>query len=139
MSMITVSVHLPMPAAQVWDLFTQPSHVINWNFASPDWCCPQAEAELKPGGRYVYRMEAKDGSFGFDLGATYSLFEPPFRSEAHLDDNRLVQVTLESDHQGTWLKQSFQPENIHPEEFQRQGWQAILDSFKAYATSQFNQ
>ncbi len=136
MNMITVSVHLPMSAQEVWGYFTQPEHVMNWNFASPDWCCPHAEAELKVGGRYVYRMEAKDGSFGFDLGATYHQYEPPICSEARLDDNRLVRVELKPDEAGVWLKQSFEPENVYPEAFQQQGWQAILDSFQAYAMSQ---
>ncbi len=134
--MITVSIKLPLPASKVWEYFTQPEHVVNWNFASSDWCCPNAVAELKAGGRYVYRMEAKDGSFGFDLGATYHVFEPPFRSEARLDDNRLVRVELQTEGESTWLRQSFEPENAHPESLQQQGWQAILDSFRSYTVAQ---
>lgn len=131
--MIKVETFINLPGQNVWEKFTQPQHIQNWNFATPEWHCPKAENELKEGGKFSYRMEAKDGSFGFDFSGVFDEINPPFSLKYHLDDARKVEVTFTEDSQGTRVIQSFQPDPEQPEEMQKQGWQAILDNFKKYA------
>jgi len=120
---------------EVWACFTDPEHVVAWNFASEDWCCPRAETDVRSGGRFVWRMEARDGSMGFDLDGTFDRVERPNLLTWHLSDGRAVELTLTPDGTSTRIEQTFEPENLHPVDLQIQGWQAILDRFAAYATS----
>jgi uncharacterized protein YndB with AHSA1/START domain len=117
---------------KVWDYYTKPSHIINWNYASDDWCCPTAENELYPGGRYKVRMEARDGSFGFDFEATYTELKKGEYLVYQLDDGRIVEVEFNDLENMTEVNITFDPENQNPFEVQRDGWQAILNNFKKY-------
>jgi uncharacterized protein YndB with AHSA1/START domain len=119
----------------VWNCYTQPSHIVNWNFASDDWHCPSAENDLQVGGKYRVRMEAKDGSFGFDLEATYTELEDGSRFVFVMTDDREVSFTISPEGNNTLVSIEFEAENMNPLEMQRAGWQAILDNFKKYVES----
>lgn len=130
--MITVQAKIEADKSNVWDGYLQPEHIVNWNFANEDWCCPRAENELKVGGKYLARMEAKDGSFGFDFEAIYSSIDLGNSFSYVMTDNRRVKVVFEEKENGTLITVSFDPENENTLELQRDGWQAILDNFKKY-------
>lgn len=130
-SKITVSATVAANAQKVWDYYTQPQHIIHWNFADPSWHCPGAENDLRVGGTYKARMEARDGSFGFNFEATYSDLTIGQGFTYGLGD-RMVSVALQSAGDKTEIVVTFDPENENPIELQRGGWQAILDSFKTY-------
>jgi uncharacterized protein YndB with AHSA1/START domain len=116
----------------VWAKYTEPAHIVNWNFASDDWCCPHAANDMKVGGLYDVRMEAKDGSFGFDFKATFTAVEPGQGFTYRMKDGRMCTVQLISQGDQTEVQVSFDPENMNPIEMQQAGWQAILNNFKAY-------
>lgn len=130
--MITVSATINSTIDKVWEVFVSPNHITKWNFASDDWCCPSATNELKKNGSFSYRMEAKDGSMGFDLNGTFTLIDKLNRLEYALEDQRKVIVTFEETRAGIVVTQTFEPENENPEELQKAGWQAILTKFKTY-------
>jgi uncharacterized protein YndB with AHSA1/START domain len=131
--MIEVEVAVNIPVVKAWKYFTAPGHITKWHFASDDWHTPSAANDPKTGGKFTYRMEAKDKSIGFDFEGTYSKVQPPELMEFNLADGRKVTVTfLTSDNQ-TIVKESFEPEGTHTLEQQRAGWQAILDNYKKYA------
>lgn len=130
---ITVTTFVNAPTENVWACWTRPEHIVRWNHASPDWHTPAAENDLREGGRFTYRMEARYGSVGFDFGGTYTKVEHPKEIAYALDDGRKVSVCFSEDGAGTTIVQTFEAENVHPEELQRTGWQAILDNFKQYA------
>ncbi|MBO27780.1 MAG: activator of HSP90 ATPase [Rhodobacteraceae bacterium] len=129
---IRVETFVNAPIEEVWHAYTTPEHITRWNFASADWCCPRAEVDLRPGGRQSARMEAKDGSMGFDFGGTYEEVMPPEALTLILDDGRKSRTTFEAKTGGTLVTTLFDPEDEHPEDLQRDGWQAILDSFKSH-------
>ncbi len=114
----------------VWEAWTQPDHICNWNFASDDWCCPGATNNLLPGGTFNYRMEATDGSAGFDFEGTYVEVEPHKLIRYTIGDGRLVDIRFEDGPGGITVTESFETEDVNSAELQRQGWQAILDNFK---------
>jgi uncharacterized protein YndB with AHSA1/START domain len=131
METIQVQATIAADKQKVWDYYTLPEHITKWNFASDDWCCPTASNDLKVGGRYVARMEAKDGSFGFDFDATYTELHEG-KSFRYVFGDRAASVEF-SEHEGkTQVTMIFDPETVHPVELQKQGWQAILDNFKKY-------
>lgn len=132
---ITVSVSVPVPAQRAWDIYTQPDHITQWNFASDDWCCPSATADLREGGAYSARMEARDGSFGFDLEATYTRVETPKHLEMVMTDGRRVQVAFDAENGSTKVTTQFDPDPEHPHDFQREGWQAIADNFAKHCAT----
>lgn len=132
---ITVLTIINAPVEKVWESFTHPEHIIEWNFATPEWHCPKAEIDLKPGGKFNYRMEAKDGSFGFDFGGTYDEVRQNEKLLYHLDDDRKVEVTFFENNGKTTVTESFDPDKQHPTEMQQQGWQAILENLKKYVES----
>jgi uncharacterized protein YndB with AHSA1/START domain len=134
-TIITVESTINAPVERVWALWTSPEHIMNWNSASPDWHTPKAENDLREGGRFTSRMEARDGSMGFDFGGVYTKVEPYKEIAYTMGDDRTVQVLFTGDGNTTHIKESFVAENTHPEEMQRSGWQAILDNFKQYAES----
>lgn len=136
MTKITIHTLVDAPIDTVWTCFTQPEHITQWNFASDDWCCPWAKADLKPGGRYVARMEAKDGSFGFDFEATYDEVIPENRLRYTLTDGRIVVTEFMEVNQQVSVTTEFDAETENSPEAQRTGWQAILDNFKAHAEQQ---
>lgn len=116
----------------VWDAWTKSEHITKWNFASNDWCCPSARVELKVGGKYVARMEAKDGSFGFDFGGVYTEVEPEKKITLKLNDTRVASTTFEVDEDKVVVSTIFDAEKENSEEMQKSGWQAILNNFKNY-------
>lgn len=129
---ITIQADIAKEPENVWEYWTKPEHITQWNFASDDWCCPSARNDLRVGGRLETRMEAKNGSFGFDFGGTYDEVEVPKRIAYTLDDGRKVITTLEPKESGTHMITLFDPESQNPIDMQRDGWQAIMNNFKKY-------
>jgi uncharacterized protein YndB with AHSA1/START domain len=126
---ITIETIVSAPIEKVWKAWTTPEDIRQWNAASSDWHCPVAEIELSPGGRFSYRMEARDGSMGFDFAGTVTKVVPLAVIEYSLGDGRSVAVEfLESDTTVT-VRETFEADSDHSSEQQRQGWQAILDNF----------
>lgn len=117
---------------KVWDFYTEPKHITNWNFASDDWCCPKASNDLKVGGKYSTRMEAKDGSFGFDFEGIYDEVEEKNKLTYSLEDGRQSTTIFENKANGTLVKTTFDAETQNSIDQQRDGWQAILNNFKSY-------
>jgi uncharacterized protein YndB with AHSA1/START domain len=129
---ITVTCTVNEPVSKVWDCWTLPQHITGWCNASPDWHTPRAENDLQVGGKFLTRMEAKDGSFGFDFSGTYTQVISNSLIAYTLDDDRKVSITFTENGTTTHVSETFDPENQNPAEMQRFGWQAILDNFKAY-------
>jgi uncharacterized protein YndB with AHSA1/START domain len=130
--MITITTTLKVPLAKVWECWNEPKHITQWCFASEDWHAPSATNDLKEGSFFTTRMEAKDGSFGFDLKGIYDQITPHQIIRYHLDDGRNVEVLFSENEGTTTIIEKFDPENQNPHEMQQQGWQAILDNFKKY-------
>ena len=130
---ITVETTVNTPIEKTWSLWSEPEHIKQWNNASDDWHTPHAENDLRTGGSFVSRMEAKDGSFGFDFGGTYDEVVPHKTIAYTMGDGRQVNVNFEAQGDSTKVTETFDPENMHPHDFQKAGWQAILDNFKRYA------
>lgn len=128
---ICVSVFIYAPAAKVWEYYTEPKHIINWNFADPSWHCPKAENDLRVGGRYLARMEAKDGSFGFDFESFYTEVIDG-KEFSYKFGGRKANVKFLENGNTTEVIVNFEPENENPVEMQRFGWQSILDNFRKY-------
>ena len=131
-TVITVSTTIRAQVEMVWDCWTNPEHIIHWNNASADWHTPFAENDLREGGRFIYRMEAKDGSMGFDFGGTYLQVVARRELSYVIDDGRKVSVTFEGNGKRTTVTESFEAETVHATDLQRSGWQAILDNFCKY-------
>ena len=134
-TIIKVETTVNTPLKKIWQLWTVPEHIMQWNNASPDWHTPNAANNLIVGGIFNYRMEAKDGSFGFDFGGTYDVIMPDSRIEYTLGDGRKVIVEFIADGNQTNIKETFESEMENSLELQKAGWQAILDNFKKYAES----
>jgi uncharacterized protein YndB with AHSA1/START domain len=117
---------------RVWDAWNTPEDVKQWNTASEEWHTTASTIDLREGGTFVSRMEAKDGSMGFDFEGTYTRVAPPQLIEYRMSDGREVQITFEEHAGGVLVKETFDADAEHPAEFQRQGWQAILDNFARY-------
>lgn len=126
---ITVSVTVPSTREVAWHAFTSPDAVQAWNFASPDWHCPSARNDLRPDGAFSYRMEARDGSMGFDYAGTFLDVAAPSRLRFTLGPDREVVVEFVATVDGTLVSQTFTPETTFPREQQRAGWQAIMDNY----------
>ncbi|MBL7740592.1 MAG: SRPBCC family protein [Chitinophagaceae bacterium] len=131
-TVITVENTVNAPVAKVWDYWNKPEHITQWNHASDDWHSPWAKNDLQVGGRLESRMEAKDGSFGFDFWGIYDVIREHEYIEYTLGDNRKVKVTFTADGNITRVSESFEAESTHSVEMQKGGWQAILDNFKKY-------
>jgi uncharacterized protein YndB with AHSA1/START domain len=129
---IKVETTVNAPVEKVWNLWNNPEDIKQWNQASDDWHTPRAENDLRPGGKLMSRMEAKDGSMGFDFEGTYDEVKPYEYIEYTLGDERKVKIDFRSEGNSTHIVEVFEAEQTHTEELQRQGWQAILDSFKRY-------
>lgn len=131
--MILVETTINAPVEKVWTKWTNPTDISQWNHASDEWHTPLVEIDLRIGSTFLYRMEAKDGSVGFDFIGTFSNITEERLIEYVLEDRRRVRITfLDLGNGTTHLKEEFDPENIHLIELQRVGWQAILDNFKKY-------
>jgi uncharacterized protein YndB with AHSA1/START domain len=128
---ITVQATINAELKKVWDSYTNPKHIIHWNFADPSWHCPSAENDMKIGGIYKARMEAKDGSFGFDFEAIYKeIIE--CKKITYEFEGRTATVQFDNLDAQTEVVITFDPENENPIEMQQNGWQMILNNFKAY-------
>jgi len=132
---ITVENTVKAPVEKVWELWKEPEHIKKWANASDDWHTPHAENDLKTGGKFLSRMEAKDGSFGFDFGGVYDEVRKNEYIEYTIGDGRKVKITFKPLGNETRITETFEAENENPIEMQRGGWQAILDNFKKYAES----
>ncbi len=129
---ITIEVNVATDRSKAWEYYTHPEHITKWNFASDDWCCPAAENDLKVGGKYKARMEAKDGSFGFDFEAIYDEVSIPEKFVYTMPDGRVVVTQFMEVDGNTEITTTFDAEDQNPVEMQRDGWQAILNNFKNY-------
>lgn len=132
MNAITVEVIVRAKLDVVWELFTNPDHIVNWYFASADWHCPNAVNNLKVHGDFCFRMEAKDKSFGFDFTGIYDLINDFNRIEYTISDGRKVGISFSETGNQTIITETFEAESFHPADIQKQGWQAILSQFKSY-------
>lgn len=131
-TVITIETTVNAPVEKAWAYWNQPEHVTKWNQASEDWHSPRGENDLCVGGSFSYRMEAKDGSFGFDFGGIYDVVDEYAYIEYTMGDDRKVKVTFTPDGDTTNIVESFEAEDENSHELQRDGWQSILDSFKKY-------
>lgn len=131
-SRITIEADVAAPIEDVWRAWTTPSDITQWNAASDDWHTTSASVDLRVGGKFKSRMEAKDGSMGFDLSGVYTKVVPNTSIECQLDDGRVVTAEFSVTEDHVNIKESFDPESSHSNEQQRQGWQAILDNFVQY-------
>lgn len=129
---ITIETTVDAPIEKVWTAWTKPEHIVEWNFASADWLCPAAEIDLNVGGKFKYRMEARDGSMGFDFEGTFIAIAPGREIRFVLDDDRKVTVSFEKSDSGVRVVETFEAENESTGEQQRQGWQSILNNFKTH-------
>lgn len=132
---ITIETTVNAPVEKVWEYFSLPKHIMQWNNASNDWFTPSSENDFKEGGKFVNRMEAKDGSMGFDFSGTYNKIVPNKRIEYTITDGRKVAILFAPEGEGTKMTETFDAETSHPAEVQKNGWQAILDNFKKYTES----
>jgi uncharacterized protein YndB with AHSA1/START domain len=132
---ITVESTVNAPVEMVWKSWTGPDHIVKWNHASEDWHCPKAENDLNPGGSFNIRMEAIDGSFGFDFGGVYDQVKKNELIEYTLGNGRKVQVHFSVEGDKTKVIETFDAETENSIELQKGGWQAILDNFKKYTES----
>ena len=129
--LITIETIVAAPPEKAFAAYVDPAHIIHWNFASPDWHCPAARSEQCAGGSFSFRMEAKDGSFGFDFEGEIVTFEPPRLLHYRFGD-RQARVNFTAQGEGTRVNVAFEAEAENPLEMQREGWQAILNNYKAY-------
>ena len=129
---ITINATVNAPVEKVWECWTTPEHIMQWNQASPDWHCPASSVDLKVGGKFSSTMAAKDGSFSFDFWGTYNDILENELVMATLGDGRMWKTTFASNGDVTEVVESFEAESQNPAEMQQAGWQAILNSFKQY-------
>lgn len=132
---ITVAATVNAPVEKVWTMYTEPAHIIQWNSASDDWHTTRAENDLQAGGKFVSRMEAKDGSFGFDFGGVYDAVTTNELIAYTMGDGRKANVSFIPEGSSTKLVVVFEAETQNSIELQQGGWQAILNSFKKYTES----
>ena len=133
--MITVSIEVKGSIEKIWDYFTNSEHIVHWNFASEDWCTPWAKNDLHVGGKFATRMEAKDGSFGFDFEGIYTDVTLHKGYTYVLEDGRKIIVTFEEVDGNVIVREAFDAETENTIERQQYGWQCILDNFKKYSES----
>ena len=126
---ITVETVAKAPLHQVWDAWNTPADIQQWNTAQDDWHTTRSTVDLREGGQFLARMEARDGSSAFDFEGTYTKVVPHRAIEYRMSDGREVQIEFAERADGVLVKETFETENENPPEVQRQGWQAILDNF----------
>ena len=135
MEKITVEVLIEADIEKVWQCWTEPEHIKNWNSASDDWHTPRAVNDVQVGGMFNIRMEAKDGSEGFDFEGVYTSVEHHKYIEYSMTDGRKVAVTFEMNDGTCKVTETFDPESENSIEMQKDGWQSILNNFKKYVES----
>ena len=131
-TIITVENMVNGPVEKVWEYWTKPEHISRWNYASDDWHTPWVKADFREGGKFTARMEAKDGSMGFDFGGVYDILRPNQYIEYTIGDGRKVTVTFAPFNNSTKVTETFEAEDMNSIDLQRAGWQAILDNFRKY-------
>jgi uncharacterized protein YndB with AHSA1/START domain len=129
---ITIETEVKAPLQRVWDAWNTPEDIQRWNAASDDWHTPSSRVDLREGGKFSARMEAKDGSMGFDFEGTYTRVVAGQRVEFRMGDGREVSVEFRQESGRVLVRETFDAETQNPPEMQRQGWQAILDNFARY-------
>lgn len=134
-TVITIETTINAPVEKVWKAWNTAEDVVQWNSASPEWHTPRAENDFRTGGKFLYRMEARDGSFGFDFYGMYDTITPHEYIEYTMGDDRKVKTTFTANGNATHIVQAFEAESTNSIDMQRTGWQAILDNFKRYAES----
>jgi len=134
MEKITVETSVKAPLEKVWNFWTAPDHIVKWNNASDDWHTPKADNDLRPGGKFSSRMEAKDGSMGFDFWGIYNEVKPHELITYTMGDGRKASLHFTQSAEGTETKivETFDAEETNAIEMQKGGWQSILDNFKKY-------
>ncbi|AZI67744.1 activator of HSP90 ATPase [Kaistella daneshvariae] len=133
MEPITVNITILKPIEKVWDFFYQPKHIVKWNFTTTNWHCPKAVIDFREGGRFDYRLEYKDKSFGYHFSGIIDEIRPLEYVRTVLDDGRKVEVYFKKlDENATEIIEVFEPEVQYSREMQRTGWYAILDRFHKY-------
>lgn len=132
---ITINATIAADTKKAWDYYTQPEHITQWNFAIDTWQCPSASNDMRIGGKYCARMEAKDGSFGFDFEATYNEIEEHKKIVYTIADGRKVQIDFNPVGEQTDVTVMFEAEGQNPKEMQHDGWLAILNNYKKYTES----
>jgi uncharacterized protein YndB with AHSA1/START domain len=130
--LITIETLVNSDINKTWNCYTAPEHITKWNFAADTWHCPSASNDLRVGGKYTARMEAKDGSFGFDFEAVYNEISDGEKFTYVMPDNREVNVIFNQNGDATEVTVKFDAETENPIELQREGWQSILNNFKKY-------
>ncbi len=129
---IKITATVNADSKKAWNYYTQPEHIIKWNFADPSWFCPSTTNDLRVGGKYSARMEAKDGSFGFDFEGIYDEVIDGEKLVLALGDGRKVDIDFKKNGSQTDVSVAFDPETENPIEMQKNGWQAILNNYKKY-------
>jgi uncharacterized protein YndB with AHSA1/START domain len=132
---ITIEAVIKAPVEKIWKDWTNPEAIVKWNNASDDWHTTRAENDLRAGGKFNARMEAKDGSFGFDFYGIYDKVITNELIEYTLGDDRKVKIIFTKQGNNTQIIETFEAENTNSIELQKGGWQAILDNFKKYTES----
>jgi uncharacterized protein YndB with AHSA1/START domain len=135
-STITVETLVQAPVSKAWECWTNPEHITQWNNASADWHTPTATNDLRPGGEFHFEMAARDGSMSFDFNGVYDEVLTNEKIAYTMADGRKATVLFHATGDATRIVESFDAENMNPEEMQRAGWQAILDNFKHHTESQ---
>lgn len=130
---ITIHAEINAGIDSVWENWTLPQHVIHWNFASPDWHCPDAQNDLQVGGKFTFTMASRDGEMSFPFGGVYTEVVPMQHIAYVMADGRRVSVDFVERDGITTVTEVFDPEEMNPLDMQQAGWQAILNNFKAYA------
>ncbi|MBK8368903.1 MAG: SRPBCC domain-containing protein [Bacteroidetes bacterium] len=134
-TVIKIETIVNKPIDQVWEMWTKPEHITQWCFASDDWHAPNSTSDFKIGGKLNTRMEAKDGSFGFDFWGIYNDIKPNEKVGITLGDDRKWDTYFSLVEGGVKVVEEFEAENENPIEMQQAGWQMILNNFKKYAQS----
>jgi uncharacterized protein YndB with AHSA1/START domain len=129
---VTIEAVVNASITKVWDCWTKPEHISKWNFASDDWHCPSAENDVRVGGKSSTRMEAKDGSFGFDFTVIYDVVIDFKELSYTMEDGRKATTVFENKGEQTSITTVFDAETENAVELQQQGWQMILNNFKKY-------
>lgn len=132
---ITVEATINAPVEKVWQAWNSPADIVKWNTPDPSWHCPSSENDLRVDGTFKNRMEAKDGSFGFDFEGTYNKVDLNREITYTMPDGRKVGTLFAEKDGKTIVTTTFDPETQNAPEFQKQGWQAILDNFVQYVES----
>jgi uncharacterized protein YndB with AHSA1/START domain len=132
---ITVTTVVNAPVEKVWQYWNEPKHITKWCQASDDWHAPKAENDIRKDGKFSTTMAAKDGSFSFDFGGTYTNVVSNKTIEYTMDDGRKVSINFQTEGTSTKIVETFEAESENPADMQRDGWQAILNNFRKYTES----